>query len=155
LPLRRPEIMQKLSAVTSLLVVLLLPAMLIPFFSRTELPLQCLPVRFQGMGGIREDVGDVSDIRYYSRYVLTRDVLQNARVLEEIRLELNKIKNNRDTHNGIEVHVTDNAPFQDYITCLDICRETEPAAFVCCGNEIYAMYVGAKGTAANHGNLYR
>ena len=86
-------------------------------------------------------MGDtISKLRHYKTYKLSADTNQNRVTLSQIRVDLNAIKANKDTINGIDIVLDKKSTFQDFISCVEICREKFPEAYAACNNHIYALY---------------
>lgn len=139
---------QRFTIYTSLFILLVLPVMMVgPFFSNNRPKLHCIPVVFpgkEGYGGF--NCTAIPPIRNFKVYTITSDTIQNKVVLARIRTDLNAIKEQRDTVTGIDIRISDDAPFQAFITCVDICKEHRPGIFANCGNDMYAMYVDLRRT---------
>lgn len=81
-----------------------------------------------------------SEVRKYTTYKLATNALQNSIILNHAREKLNKIKNNKDTLNGVHIVFNDSTKYQDYIKAVDYSFEKSPAMFFCYQNNLWAMY---------------
>lgn len=79
--------------------------------------------------------------RAYKSFILTNNIFENEIKLTQARLLYNKIKQNKDTVNGVHIAFNDSTKYQDFITAIDYCFENWPPAFAINGNDIWAMYI--------------
>jgi len=82
-----------------------------------------------------------TNIRKYTKFILTNDSSSNIETLELARQKLNSIKQNQDTINGVHIILGDNTPYHFFIKAVDICREKHPACFAPNKNDIFALYI--------------
>lgn len=92
-----------------------------------------------GIGYLSGD--SFSVIRQYKIYKLTVNANTNKVVLNNIKSQINAIKQNKDTIHGLDIVLDDSTSYQDFINAVDINMEKRPRAFAPYKNHIYAMYI--------------
>ena len=107
-------------------------------------PLHCIEITVSPSDTVfwGEQSGEkYSELRNYKTYALTTDTAQNRIILNLARQVLNKIKNDKDTLNGIHIVFNDSTKYRDYIKALDDSYQKFPAAFTSYRNDFWSMYV--------------
>lgn len=130
--------MQKLVFSVAMLGILVLPVVMIGPLLSTKAPKErCLSVVFPGHPDCVPACG-LPELTY-REFVLTNDTKNNTLQLRQLRQELQRIHDTNDLRNGVRIRVDDAAPFQDYITALDICKSGS-RVFTPLPNNVYVPY---------------
>lgn len=101
----------------------------------------CVQLAFLKNNGLNLNGGTLSKMRQYKSYVLTNDPGENRKILTQVKKDLNTIAFNSDTIHGIDIVLNDESTYQDFIFCIDACREKSLRAYVAYENHIYGLYV--------------
>ena len=131
--------MQKITFYTAMLAILVLPVLMIgPLLSNKASKERCLRVIFPGRPSCRiHSCGP--PVLTYREFVLTANEQHNAAELRQLKRELQHLRATDDRRNGVRIRVSNETPFQDYITGLDICKEVS-RTFVPLSNDVYVPY---------------
>lgn len=101
----------------------------------------CLPLSFYPKNGVYDN-DTICKWRRFKEYKLTGNSKNNKTIMNQIILDLNEIKNRKDTLNGVDIVLKEDTRYQDFISCIDLCCLKEPKSFAVSGNHfLYFMYM--------------
>jgi hypothetical protein len=85
----------------------------------------------------------ISKKRIYKSYVLSNDPGEIHSILKKAGEDLEVIKQNKDTVNGIDIVLNDKSTYQNLVHAFDVCSQDTPYAYCKCMNHVYGWLPGA------------
>lgn len=107
-------------------------------------PQHCRTIAFPGKKDnyLQEfNTESIPKMRKFRTFYLSAGAAKNKITLEMARRALNQIKNNRDTIHGIDIVMSQETQYEDFMKAMDHCDERFPNASAPIDNHIYAFYV--------------